>query len=99
MDFSLVSEFGDSSSTTFERQRNLGLSLQSSKRGEYGSILQHKSESASSYTLGNPGRWDTRSSGSSDKDGDLQSDRESILQGLFDITNHCRVIPENVLTS
>ena len=97
MDSSLDSEFGDSSSYTLERQRNIGsLSLQSSKRGENGPVLQNRSESASSYTRGNQGRWDTRSSGSSVKDGDFHSDQESILQGLFDINNHCRVITENV---
>ncbi|KAJ6850588.1 uncharacterized protein M6B38_263700 [Iris pallida] len=32
------------------------------------------------YARGGQGRWDTRSSGSSDRDGDLQSDREPLVQ-------------------
>lgn len=81
-DASILGDFGDSSgSSAFDRQRNLGsLSLPGSKRSEYGSILPNRSESSSSYARGNQGRWDTRSSGSSDKEGDLQPDRESVVQ-------------------
>lgn len=80
-DASILSEFGDAGSTAFDRQRGLGsLSLQGSKRGEYGPVLQNRSESSGSYTRGGQGRWDTRSSGSSDKDADVQSDRECVGQ-------------------
>lgn len=84
MHYCFDSEFGDASGNTFERQRHLGgLSLQSSKRGEYGSLLPNRSEGSSSFARGNQGRWDTRSTGSSEKDGDSQSDREPLVQGLF----------------
>lgn len=80
-DASILSDFGDAGSTGFDQQRSLGSScLQGSKRGEYGPVLQNRSESSGSYTRGGQGRWDTRSSGSSDKDTDVQSDRESVGQ-------------------
>lgn len=81
-DASILGEFGDaSSSAAFDWQRSVGsFSLQGSKRGEYGSVLSNRPEGSSSYARGNQGRWDTRSSGSSDKDGDLQPDREPIVQ-------------------
>lgn len=96
MNFALGSEFGDAGSTGFDRPRSLF--LQGSKRGEYGSILQNRSESSGSYVRGGQGRWDTRSSGSSDKDADVQSDLDSVGQGLFNFSNDCCVICKNVLT-
>ncbi|XP_068650094.1 uncharacterized protein [Aristolochia californica] len=48
-----------------------GLSLQSSKRSDYGTSPPNNN------SRGSQGRWDTRSSGSNDRDGDFQSDRES----------------------
>ncbi|KAM0934598.1 hypothetical protein DsansV1_C31g0217971 [Dioscorea sansibarensis] len=77
-DESFISEF----ETLFNNgcQRGIGgLPSYNSKRGDYGS-LPSRFDSSSSYPRGGSGRWDTRSSGSSDRDGDLQSERETSMQ-------------------
>ncbi|KAJ0968357.1 hypothetical protein J5N97_025274 [Dioscorea zingiberensis] len=56
-----------------------GLPLQNLKQVDYGSIPS-RLDSSSSYSRGGSGRWDTRSSGSSDRDGDLHFDRETSMQ-------------------
>ncbi|PKA66288.1 hypothetical protein AXF42_Ash006985 [Apostasia shenzhenica] len=77
IDQSLLSELEEAASFPFDRQRSLGsLSLQGPRRGEYGSQSMNRSDG---YTRGSSGRWDARSTGSSDRDGDLQSDRESFV--------------------
>lgn len=64
------SEFADASNSNVEWQRfSGGQSLQSSRQGEYGA------SPPTVHSRGGYGRWDTRSSGSNDADG--QSDRES----------------------
>ncbi|XP_072964910.1 uncharacterized protein [Typha angustifolia] len=75
-DDSVLSVFEDAASNgVFERQRGLGgLSLHS-KRGDYG-MPQSRLEVSGNFSRGSSGRWDTRSSGSSDKDGDLLSERD-----------------------
>ncbi|XP_039134615.1 uncharacterized protein LOC120271987 isoform X1 [Dioscorea cayenensis subsp. rotundata] len=78
LDESFVSEFETLFSNVCERGIG-GLPSYSSKRGDYGS-LPSRFDSSSSYPRGGSGRWDTRSSGSSDRDGDLQSERESSMQ-------------------
>ncbi|KAG9452966.1 hypothetical protein H6P81_005870 [Aristolochia fimbriata] len=71
-DKSVLSEFEDTSHNIPEWQRVPGgLSSQNSKRSEDGTSPPNN------YSRGNQGRWDTRSSGSNDRDGDFQSDRES----------------------
>lgn len=63
------SEFEDASNSNVEWQRfSGGQSLQSSRRGEYGASPPN------AFARGGHGRWDARSSGSNDADG--QSDRE-----------------------
>ncbi|XP_058105656.1 uncharacterized protein LOC131249108 [Magnolia sinica] len=78
-DASILSEFGDASYIIPEWQKSSGgLSLQSSR---YGSSPPNRADSLqSSYSRGSHGRWDTRSSGSNDRDGDSQSDRDSVTQ-------------------
>lgn len=61
VDPSVLSELREDSSSGLEWQR-------SARRGEYG---------GASNTRGSGGRWETHSSGSSDRDGDQQLDRES----------------------
>ncbi|XP_078173654.1 chorismate synthase isoform X1 [Carex rostrata] len=67
-DSSVRSELEDtSSSIVAERSRG---------RGEYGSTLT-RFDSSSTFSKGSSGRWDTRSTGSSDKDADSQSERDT----------------------
>ncbi|KAJ0964296.1 hypothetical protein J5N97_029418 [Dioscorea zingiberensis] len=73
-DVSILSEFEDASQRSFG-----GLSFQSSRRNDHGS-LPSRMDNSGSYSRGSSGRWDTYSSGSSDKDGDLQLDRENCMQ-------------------
>ncbi|PKU83592.1 uncharacterized protein LOC110112411 [Dendrobium catenatum] len=81
LDKSILSDLEEATNTAFERQRSVGnLSLHGSRRGEYGSLSLNRSENSNSYTKGISSRWDTRSSGSSDREGDLLSDRESFTQ-------------------
>ncbi|XP_024987527.1 uncharacterized protein LOC112522563 isoform X1 [Cynara cardunculus var. scolymus] len=71
-DRSLLSEFEDNSNQ--ERQRSHGsLPLQSFRRNDYSSSPPTRGDS-SNFSRGVYGRWDNRSSGWSDKDGDSQSD-------------------------
>lgn len=71
----ILSELEDASQNETERQRIPGgLSLQ-----RYGSTPLNRADN-SSYTRGSHGRWDTRSSGSNDRDGDSLSDRDSVTQ-------------------
>ncbi|XP_020595988.1 uncharacterized protein LOC110035990 [Phalaenopsis equestris] len=80
-DKSILSDLEDAANTASERQRSFGnLSLQGSRRGDYGSQLLNKPENSNIYTKGISSRWDTRSSGSSDRELDLQSDRESFAK-------------------
>uniref|UniRef100_A0A1D1Y111 Uncharacterized protein n=1 Tax=Anthurium amnicola TaxID=1678845 RepID=A0A1D1Y111_9ARAE len=80
-DSSVLSEFEDASSSTLEWQRSLGgPSLQGSKRNDYGSSSLNRAEGAGSYSRGSHGRWDTHSTGSSDRDGEAQTDLESLSQ-------------------
>ncbi|XP_077245509.1 chorismate synthase [Tasmannia lanceolata] len=80
-DPSILSEFADPFYSVPDRQRIPGgLSLQSSKRGDYGSSLPSRLDNSSNYSQGSHGKWDTRSSGSNDRDGDSHSDRESVTQ-------------------
>ncbi|RDX69254.1 hypothetical protein CR513_51650 [Mucuna pruriens] len=71
-DRSLISEFEDSS---LDRQRSTGgLSMHSFKRNEYGSSPPTRGDS---FSRGVHGKWETRSSGRSDKDSDSQSEWDS----------------------
>ncbi|KAK9103721.1 hypothetical protein Sjap_020975 [Stephania japonica] len=73
-DKAILSEFEEASNGVPERTRIPGsLSSQNFRRGEYGSSPPTRGDSGN-YSRG---RWDTRSSGSNDKDGDSQSDRDS----------------------
>ncbi|KAJ6805796.1 uncharacterized protein M6B38_177910 [Iris pallida] len=63
-DASILSQFEDASGSAYERRP----------------LLQNRSESSGGYGRGGQGRWETRSSGSSDKDGDMQPDREPLGQ-------------------
>lgn len=68
VDPSVISELEDTSSSSVpERSRG---------RGEYGSTLT-RFDSSSSFSKGSSGRWDTRSTGSSDRDADSQSERDT----------------------
>lgn len=70
--------------SVIERQRGFGgLTFQSTKRSDYGSSPPNRLEGASSYFRGSSGRWDARSSGSDTRDGDLPSNREASMQGLY----------------
>lgn len=81
LDKSILSDLEEAASTVFDRQRGLGnLSLQGPRRGEYGSQSLNRLENSNNYTRGSSTRWDTRSSGSSDREGDLHSDRDSFIQ-------------------
>lgn len=74
------SELDEASYTVNERQRGFGgLSFQSSKRSDYTSPPPNRSEVAVSYSHGSSGRWDGRLN---NRDGDLQSNRETNTQGL-----------------
>nr|KYP64253.1 hypothetical protein KK1_018845 [Cajanus cajan] len=72
-DRSLLSEFEDASQ---DRQRSTGgLSMHSfSRRSEYGSSPPTRGDS---FSRGIHGKWETRSSGRSDKDSDSQSEWDS----------------------
>lgn len=70
----LLSEFEDASQ---DRQRTSGsFLLQGYRRNEYGSSPPTRGD-VSNYSRAIHGRWDSRSSGWSDKDSDSQSDWDS----------------------
>ncbi|KMZ65555.1 hypothetical protein ZOSMA_31G01460 [Zostera marina] len=78
-DESVLCEFLSVSNNTSEQQRNpTGLFFQNSKHNGYGQST--RVENSINYTKGSLGRWDTRSSGSSDRE-DVQTDRESAESG------------------
>ncbi|KAJ8509947.1 hypothetical protein OPV22_000381 [Ensete ventricosum] len=80
-DASLLSEFDEASLIVNEQQRGVGrLTFQSTKHSEYGSSPPNRLETTGSFPRGNFGRWDAHSSGSSNKDGDVQSNREGSTQ-------------------
>ncbi|KAK7340305.1 hypothetical protein VNO77_21007 [Canavalia gladiata] len=71
-DRSLLSEFED---VYQDRQRSTGgLSMHSFRRNEYGSSPPSRGDS---FSRGIHGKWETRSSGRSDKDSDSQSEWDS----------------------
>ncbi|KAF6162172.1 hypothetical protein GIB67_008301 [Kingdonia uniflora] len=77
VDQSILSELNDTFNNVAERPRIPGsFSSQSFRRNEYGSSPPTRGDSGS-YSRGVYGKWDTRSSGSNDKDGDSQSDLDS----------------------
>ncbi|MQL74637.1 hypothetical protein Taro_007015 [Colocasia esculenta] len=76
-DSSILSEFEDAPSSAFERQRSVGGPLQGSR---YGSTSLKRADVTVKFSQGSHGRWDTHSTGSSDKDGESQSDRDSFSQ-------------------
>ncbi|XP_015055904.1 uncharacterized protein LOC107002404 isoform X1 [Solanum pennellii] len=72
-----LSKLEDSSHGIQDRQRVPGsLPLQGFRRTDYSSSPPTRGDS-SSYSRGNYGRWESRSSGWSDRDNDAQSDRDS----------------------
>ncbi|KAK9074261.1 hypothetical protein SSX86_006858 [Deinandra increscens subsp. villosa] len=74
-DQSILREFEENSIQ--ERPRNHGsLPLQGFRRNDYSSSPPTRGDS-SNFSRGGYGRWDSRSSGWSDKDGDSQSDTHS----------------------
>ncbi|RVW47045.1 hypothetical protein CK203_097687 [Vitis vinifera] len=76
-DHSILSEFEDASYNAQDRQKISGsLSLQSFRRNEYGSSPPTRGDSSNS-SRGIHGRWESRSSGRSEKDSDSQSDWDS----------------------
>ncbi|KAJ6797255.1 Uncharacterized protein M6B38_216255 [Iris pallida] len=64
LDASILSELVDASGGAYERRPH----------------SQNRLESSGGYVRGGQGRWETRSSGSSDKDGEPQPDREPLVQ-------------------
>eukprot|EP00268_Persea_americana_P031007 TRINITY_DN300_c0_g1_i2.p1 TRINITY_DN300_c0_g1~~TRINITY_DN300_c0_g1_i2.p1 ORF type:complete len:1041 (+),score=265.57 TRINITY_DN300_c0_g1_i2:818-3940(+) len=75
-DASILSDFKDAHLGIPERQRVPGgLSLQ-----RFASTPLNRVDGSSNYARGSHGRWDTRSSGSNDRDGDSSSDRDSVIQ-------------------
>ncbi|KAG0502290.1 hypothetical protein HPP92_002362 [Vanilla planifolia] len=77
-DISFLSDLEEAAITAFERQRTGGsLSLQGSRRGEYGSQSLNRADGSIGYTRGSSGRWEVRSSGSSEREGDFQPEWES----------------------
>lgn len=73
-----ISEFEDAFR---DRQRtSSGLSANSFRRNDYGSSPPTRGDAAG-YSRPLHGRWESRSSGRSDKDSDTQSDKDS--GGLF----------------
>lgn len=82
--FSFSSEFDEASIIVNEQQRGVGrLTFQSTKHSEYGSSPPNRLETTGSFPRGNFGRWDAHSSGTSNKDGDVQSNHEGSTQGLY----------------
>ncbi|WOL13256.1 hypothetical protein Cni_G22025 [Canna indica] len=80
-DVSILSEFDEASISINERQRGFaGLTFQSAKRSDHGSPPPNRSEGAGGFSRGGFGRWDIRSSGSNNNNGDLQSSREAHIQ-------------------
>lgn len=74
-----TSEIEEAASSSLEWQRSLGSSsLHPSKRSDYGPPSFSRVDG---YSRGNNTRWDTRSSGSSDKDGNTLTDRDTFSQG------------------
>ncbi|XP_006358662.1 uncharacterized protein [Solanum tuberosum] len=72
-----LSELEDTSHGIQDRQRVPGsLPLQGFRRTDYSSSPPTRGDS-SSYSRGNYGRWESRSSGWGDRDNDAQSDRDS----------------------
>lgn len=82
--FSFSSEFDEASIIVNEQQRGVGrLTFQSTKHSEYGSSPPNRLETTGSFPRGNFGRWDAHSSGTSNKDGDVQSNHEGSTHGLY----------------
>ncbi|XP_073140234.1 uncharacterized protein [Henckelia pumila] len=76
-DESLLSEFEGTFQSIPDRPRIPGsLSLQSFRRGQYGSSPPAQGDSGN-YSRGIHGKWENRSSGRNDRDSDSQSDRDS----------------------
>lgn len=74
VNFALVSEFEDN---TYDRQRASGnLSSNSFRRSDYGPSPPSRGD-LTNHSWGDHGRWESRSSGKSDKDSDSQSDWDS----------------------
>lgn len=65
---SILSELGDGDLWSYVKQKNVG-----SLRSEYASHPQNRFEGSGNNVRGNQSRWETRSTGSSDKDADSQS--------------------------
>lgn len=81
LDKSVLSDLEQAAITVSERQRSVGnLAFQGPRRGDHGFQSLNRLENSNSYARGNSTRWDTRSSGSNDREGDLQFDRESFTQ-------------------
>ncbi|KAM1819047.1 hypothetical protein FF2_000724 [Malus domestica] len=72
-DQSILSEFEDAFK---DRQRSSGLSAHSFRRNEYGPSPPTRGDVAG-YSRPIHGRWESRSTGRSDKDSDSQSDKDS----------------------
>lgn len=80
IDESILSELEQASNSSYEQNRFQGGGYQqSSRRNEYGPGQSNRLESSSSYARGNQGKWDTRSSESSDKE-EAQADRDAVTQ-------------------
>ncbi|XP_064945586.1 uncharacterized protein LOC135597069 isoform X2 [Musa acuminata AAA Group] len=80
-DASILSEFDEASIIVNEQQRGVGrLTFQSTKHSEYGSSPPNRLETTGSFPRGNFGRWDAHSSGTSNKDGDVQANHEGSTQ-------------------
>ncbi|KAL3814809.1 hypothetical protein ACJIZ3_016077 [Penstemon smallii] len=76
-DESLLSELEDASQSMPDRPRIPGsLPLQGIRRNEYGSSPPTRGDS-SNYSRSIYGKWESRSSGRSDRDSDSQSDKDS----------------------
>ncbi|KAK8934686.1 hypothetical protein KSP39_PZI014839 [Platanthera zijinensis] len=86
LDKSVLSDLEQAANTVSERQRSAGnLALQGPRRGEHGF------QPLNSYARGSSARWDTRSSGSNDREGDSQFDRESFTQAIRADAEHLDV--------
>ncbi|CAI9781537.1 unnamed protein product [Fraxinus pennsylvanica] len=82
-DESILREFEDASQSIQDRPRNSGsFPLQGFRRNEYGSSPPTRSDS-NNYSQGTFGRWESRSSGWSDRDSDSQSDKDSDSGRLY----------------
>ncbi|KAL5727241.1 hypothetical protein ACHQM5_000458 [Ranunculus cassubicifolius] len=93
-DRSILSEFEDASNSIPERPRLPGsLSSQNFRRGEYGASPPTRGDIGNS-SRGPHGRWDTRSTGSNDRDSDSQLDSES--DSGWRVVSHSRRAHSNV---